>query len=48
MTVFIPCGVTQAMEVNAIAVANPIQSSALMFAFVLGTVPLFSIKSKDL
>lgn len=42
-TVFIPCGVTQAMEVNAIAVGNPIQSAALMFAFVLGTAPLFSI-----
>jgi uncharacterized protein len=42
-TVFIPCGVTQAMEVNAIAVGNPIQSALLMFAFVLGTAPLFSI-----
>ncbi|MEP7166731.1 MAG: sulfite exporter TauE/SafE family protein [Candidatus Woesebacteria bacterium] len=42
-TVFIPCGVTQAMEVNAIALGNPMQSAALMFAFVLGTAPLFSI-----
>lgn len=42
-TVFIPCGVTQAMEVSAIALGNPIQSAAVMFAFVLGTFPLFSI-----
>ncbi len=42
-TVFIPCGVTQAMEVQAIALGNPIGSAALMFAFVLGTFPLFSI-----
>lgn len=42
-TVFIPCGVTQAMEVQAVALGNPIQSALLMAAFVLGTVPLFSI-----
>lgn len=42
-TIFIPCGVTQAMEVQAIALGNPIQSALLMTAFVLGTAPLFSI-----
>lgn len=42
-TVFIPCGVTQAMEVSAIALGNPIQSALLMAAFVVGTFPLFSI-----
>ena len=42
MTVFIPCGVTQAMEVLAINSGNPIYGSLIMFAFVLGTVPLFA------
>ncbi len=42
-TVFIPCGVTQAMEVQAIALGNPIQSALLMAAFVIGTMPLFSL-----
>ena len=43
LTVFIPCGVTQAMEVLAINTGNPIQGAMIMFAFVLGTIPLFSI-----
>lgn len=42
MTIFIPCGVTQAMAVSAIALGNPIQSAILMGAFVLGTMPLFA------
>lgn len=42
MTVFIPCGVTQAMEVLAITSANPIQGMLIMTAFVLGTSPLFA------
>lgn len=43
MTIFIPCGVTQAMEVLAINSGNPFIGAATMFAFVLGTMPLFAI-----
>jgi sulfite exporter TauE/SafE len=43
MTVFIPCGVTQAMEVLAINTGNPVAGALIMFAFVLGTSPLFAI-----
>jgi uncharacterized protein len=42
-TIFIPCGVTQAMEVLVISLGNPFQGMLIMIAFVLGTVPLFSI-----
>ncbi len=42
-TVFIPCGVTQAMMALAIGSANPFLGSAILFAFVLGTSPLFFI-----
>ncbi len=41
LTVFIPCGVTQAMELVAMATADPLRGAAVMFAFTLGTVPLF-------
>ncbi|MDQ3008913.1 MAG: sulfite exporter TauE/SafE family protein [bacterium] len=43
LTVFIPCGVTQAMEVLAITSGNPLLGAAIMFFFVLGTFPLFSL-----
>ncbi|GIK83983.1 MAG: hypothetical protein BroJett025_06050 [Patescibacteria group bacterium] len=43
LTIFVPCGVTQAMEVLAINTANPIQGALIMSAFVLGTSPLFAI-----
>lgn len=42
-TVFIPCGITQAMMALAIGSANPILGAAVLFAFVLGTSPLFFI-----
>ena len=42
-TIFIPCGVTQAMEVQAISIGNPIQGALIMFSFVLGTMPLFAL-----
>lgn len=42
-TVFIPCGVTQAMMALAIASSNPLSGAAILFAFVLGTSPLFFI-----
>ncbi|MFZ5438018.1 MAG: sulfite exporter TauE/SafE family protein [Patescibacteria group bacterium] len=43
MTIFIPCGVTQAMEVLAINSGNPFVGAAIMFTFILGTSPLFAI-----
>ncbi len=43
LTVFIPCGVTQAVEFIAINSGNPWQGAMIMAAFVLGTIPLFSV-----
>ena len=42
-TIFIPCGVTQAMEVLAINSGNPFLGALMMFAFVLGTSPIFTV-----
>lgn len=42
-TVFIPCGTTQAMMALAIASGSPIYGAAILFAFILGTAPLFFI-----
>ena len=42
-TVFIPCGTTQAMMALAIASGKPITGAAILFAFILGTSPLFFI-----
>lgn len=41
LTVLIPCGTTQAMMVAAIGTGDPVGGALLMFAFVLGTAPLF-------
>jgi sulfite exporter TauE/SafE len=41
LTVFMPCGVTQAMMIVAIGTRNPITSAGIMFAFILGTFPVF-------
>lgn len=41
-TVFMPCGVTQAMEVLAMTSGSPWLGAAIMFTFVLGTSPLFA------
>lgn len=43
MTIFIPCGITQAMEVLAINTGNPLAGALILCAFVLGTSPLFAI-----
>jgi len=43
MTIFIPCAVTQAMEVVAIGTGSPIYAATIMFAFILGTSPTFLI-----
>lgn len=42
-TVFIPCGTTQAMMALAIGSGNPLMGALILFAFVLGTSPLFFI-----
>lgn len=42
-SVFIPCGVTQSMEVLAVASGNPIQGALIMGTFVLGTSPIFAL-----
>lgn len=41
LTVFIPCGVTQAMMAAALATGSPMTGAAIMFAFTLGTSPVF-------
>jgi uncharacterized protein len=43
LTVLIPCGVTQAMMAVALATGSPAQGAALMFAFILGTSPVFFV-----
>lgn len=43
LTIFIPCGVTQAMEVLAINSGKAATGALTMFIFVLGTMPLFSL-----
>jgi len=43
LTIFIPCGVTQSMEVLAISSGSPILGATIMGAFVLGTSPLFAV-----
>jgi len=40
-TIFIPCGATQAMMALAISSGNPLAGAVILFAFVLGTSPLF-------
>jgi uncharacterized protein len=41
LTIFLPCGVTQAMMAVALGTGSPWQGAALMFAFILGTSPVF-------
>jgi sulfite exporter TauE/SafE len=43
LTVFIPCGVTQAMMAAALGTGSWALGAALMFAFTLGTSPVFFI-----
>lgn len=45
LTVLIPCGVTQTMMAAALATGNPLLGAALMFAFTLGTSPVFFVLS---
>jgi uncharacterized protein len=41
LTVLIPCGITQAMMAVALSTGSPVEGAALMFAFTLGTSPVF-------
>jgi len=41
LTIFLPCGVTQAMMATALGTGSALQGATLMFAFILGTSPLF-------
>lgn len=41
LTVLIPCGVTQAMMIYAIGSGSVVNGALTMFAFVLGTFPVF-------
>ena len=43
LTVFIPCGVTQAMMAAALGTGSALMGAALMFAFTLGTSPVFFV-----
>ena len=42
-TIFIPCGTTQAMMALAVASGKPLFGAAILFAFVLGTSPVFFV-----
>jgi sulfite exporter TauE/SafE len=41
MTILIPCGITQVMMAAAIASGDALKGASLMFAFTLGTSPVF-------
>ncbi len=41
LTVFIPCGVTQTIMAAALGLGDPLSAALLMFAFTLGTSPVF-------
>jgi uncharacterized protein len=43
LTVFIPCGVTQAMMAAALGTGSVVMGAALMLAFTLGTSPVFFV-----
>jgi len=43
LTIFIPCGTTQAMMAQAVGYGNPFIGAAILFAFIVGTAPLFII-----
>lgn len=43
LTILIPCGVTQAMEVLALSSGSPVKGALIMGTFVLGTAPVFAM-----
>ncbi len=42
-TIFIPCGTTQAMMALAVASGKPLLGAVTLFAFILGTSPIFFV-----
>ncbi|GAB4487333.1 MAG: hypothetical protein OHK0031_11390 [Anaerolineales bacterium] len=45
LTIFLPCGVTQAMMAAALGTGSAVSGAMLMFSFILGTSPLFFVVS---
>jgi len=43
LTVLIPCGVTQSMQLLALSTGDPLWGAAIMASFVVGTMPVFGI-----
>ena len=43
LTILIPCGITQAMMLLAVSASNPVVSASILFAFILGTMPVFFV-----
>lgn len=43
LTVFLPCGIAQSMMAAAIGTGDPLQGAAILFAFTLGTTPVFFV-----
>jgi sulfite exporter TauE/SafE len=43
LTILLPCGITQATMAVAVASGNPFSGAAIMFAFILGTSPVFFV-----
>lgn len=43
LTILIPCGTTQAMELAAISASSAIEAAIILFVFTLGTAPLFVV-----
>lgn len=43
LTILIPCGVTQAMEVVAVASGSPLSGALILATFVAGTIPSFAL-----
>lgn len=43
LTILIPCGTTIAMEAAAVTTGSAIQAARIMFAFTIGTAPLFFV-----
>jgi hypothetical protein len=45
LTVFLPCGVAQSMMAASMVAATPWQGALILFAFTLGTLPVFILAS---
>lgn len=43
LTILVPCGITQAMEVLAISSGSIFMGALIMFVFVIGTSPIFGL-----